>query len=60
MLLGWSDDQVAVGADIMMSQYYRREWAKLIGREGEWDYLLAEDPAVTKATIKLMLTKDGE
>lgn len=60
LLLGWSDGDVALGNDIMIPQYYRREWAKLIGRESEWDYLLAEEPAITRATIKLVLTSGGD
>ena len=39
MLLGSSNDEVSVGQDVMTSQYYRREWAKLVGRADEWDYL---------------------
>jgi hypothetical protein len=59
LLLGWSDGQVIVGADVMMSQYYRREWAKLVGRHSEWDYLVAEDTRITEATIRLLLPIDG-
>lgn len=59
-LLGHSNGTVAVGADIMKPQYYRREWAKLVGREHEWDYLLVENPAVTRETIKLILAGNGE
>jgi hypothetical protein len=55
MLLGWADANVYVGADIMVPQYYRREWAILIGDPDRWDYLIAEDPGITAATIQLLL-----
>jgi hypothetical protein len=55
LLLGWTDGKVYVGADIMISQYYRREWAILIGDPDRWDYLIAENPGITAATIQLLL-----
>jgi hypothetical protein len=55
LLLGWNEGKVYVGADIMVSQYYRREWAILAGDPDRWDYLVADDPGITAATIQLLL-----
>lgn len=60
LLLGWTDDHVTLGADIRVPQYYRQEWARLIGRQDEWDYLVAENPNITAATIKQVLSINGE
>jgi len=54
LLLGWSARQVMVGADPRVSQYYRREWARLVGRKDEWDYLVAENPRITATTMRLL------
>jgi hypothetical protein len=54
LLLGWSGGNVHVGADTMVSQYYRREWARLTGNPDHWDYLIAEDSDITAATIRLL------
>lgn len=55
LLLGWTSGNVHVGADTMVSQYYRREWAALIGDPDRWDYIIAEDPGITAAAIQLLL-----
>jgi hypothetical protein len=55
MLLGWANDNVHVGSDIMVPQYYRREWANIAGDPDRWDYIIAEDPDITAATIQLLL-----
>jgi hypothetical protein len=60
LLLGWTEGNVVVGADVMVSQYYRREWAKAVGRPDEWDYLVAEDSVITKATIRRVFSIFGE
>jgi hypothetical protein len=54
LLLGWSARHVLVGADPRVSQYYRREWARLVGRDDEWDYLVAENPRITATTMRLL------
>jgi hypothetical protein len=59
-LLGWSARHVMVGADPRVSQYYRREWARLVGREDEWDYLIAEDSFITAATLRLLAPGRGD
>lgn len=56
-LLGWTSAEVHVGADTLVSQYYRREWAALVGDPDRWDYLIAEDPGITAATIQLLLPR---
>jgi hypothetical protein len=55
LLLGWSGRGTIVGRDTGVSQYYRREWARLIGRRDHWDYVIAEDSSVTIRTIELVL-----
>lgn len=52
LLMGYTSGPCFVGRDVRISQYYRREWARLLGRVDNWDYLLAEDPALTKETIE--------
>jgi diadenosine tetraphosphate (Ap4A) HIT family hydrolase len=59
LLLGRTSHEVVVGADVLVSQFYRREWARLLGRGDEWDYLVAEDPLITAATIELILGGKG-
>jgi diadenosine tetraphosphate (Ap4A) HIT family hydrolase len=54
LLVGWSSTSTAIGSDVRVSQYYRREWARITGRPDEWDYLLAEDANVTAETIQLL------
>jgi hypothetical protein len=56
-LLGWTSAEVHVGDDTLVSQYYRREWASLVGDPDRWDYLIAEDPSITEATIQLLLPR---
>jgi hypothetical protein len=56
LLLGWTDGDVHVGADPMIPQYYRREWAALAGDPDRWDYIIAENPGITAATIQLLLS----
>ncbi|MCO6003393.1 hypothetical protein NE236_00175 [Actinoallomurus purpureus] len=51
LLMGHSPGHCFVGRDVGISQYYRREWARLLGRADEWDYLLSEDPELTRKTI---------
>jgi diadenosine tetraphosphate (Ap4A) HIT family hydrolase len=60
MLLGWSGGVITVGRDVMIPQYYRREWAKLVGRPDEWDYLIAENAQITATTISRILTGGEE
>ena len=59
-LLGWSARPVMVGADPHVSQYYRREWARLVGRADEWDYLIAENSFITAATLRLLAPGLGD
>lgn len=54
LLVGWSGSHVAVGSDPKVSQYYRREWARLVGRDDEWDYLAVENARVTASTMRLL------
>jgi hypothetical protein len=55
LLLGGTGRETRVGRDTGVSQYYRREWARLIGRRDHWDYVVAEDSSVTIRTIELVL-----
>jgi diadenosine tetraphosphate (Ap4A) HIT family hydrolase len=57
LLLGWTGRPVFVGADPARPQYYRQQWARLIGRPDEWDYLLCEDARITRATIETVLQR---
>ncbi len=59
LLVGWSSGRVAVGSDPKVSQYYRREWARLVGRDDEWDYLAAENARITAATMRLLAPDRG-
>lgn len=60
LLLGRSADPVVVGPDPRVSQYYRREWARLVGRADEWDYLAAENARITATTIRLLAPGNGD
>lgn len=51
LLFGHHKGTCQVGRDIGKSQYYRREWAKLLGKPDEWDYLVTEDNKRTMRTI---------
>ncbi|TKK81222.1 hypothetical protein FDA94_33690 [Herbidospora galbida] len=51
LLLGHHKGPCHVGADIGRSQYYRREWAKILGKPDHWDYLVTEDGTNTMRTI---------
>jgi hypothetical protein len=57
LLLGDTSGPCFVGRDVGVSQYYRREWARLLGREDDWDYLLAEDPELTRETIESFFSR---
>jgi hypothetical protein len=59
LLLGWTGRPVFVGADPARPQYYRQQWARLVGRPDEWDYLLCEDARITRATIEAVLRQQG-
>lgn len=59
LLVGWSGSHVAVGSDPKVSQYYRREWARLVGRDDEWDYLAAENARITATTMRLLAPDHG-
>lgn len=56
LLLGHREGRCFVGRDVQLSQYYRREWARTLGRSNDWDYLLAEDPEITRETIRVFLS----
>jgi hypothetical protein len=57
LLVGDTSGPCFVGRDVRVSQYYRREWARLLGREESWDYLLTEDPELTRETIELFFSR---
>lgn len=57
LLTGFHPGPCSVGSDVAVSQYYRQEWAKSVGRADEWDYLLAENPANTKNTIESIFAR---
>jgi hypothetical protein len=52
LLMGQSPGLCFVGRDVGISQYYRREWAKILDKADEWDYILTEDPVLTRNTIR--------
>lgn len=52
LLMGYSSGPCFTGGDVGLSQYYRREWAKIIGRADDWDYLISSAPDVTRQTIE--------
>ncbi|MEV7006703.1 hypothetical protein [Streptosporangium sp. NPDC051022] len=55
LLMGHTSGPCFTGHDVGLSQYYRREWAKIVGRDDEWDYLLSNTPDVTRRTIESIL-----
>ncbi|GAA3129609.1 hypothetical protein [Streptosporangium carneum] len=55
LLMGHTSGSCFTGRDAEPSQYYRREWAKIVGRDDEWDYLLSGSPDVTRRTIESIL-----
>lgn len=57
LLLGWSDGKCFIGRDVCISQYFRREWARLLGKPDRWDYALVEDSDITRATIDMFLDR---
>jgi hypothetical protein len=59
LLMGRSPGRCFTGRDVGISQYYRREWARLLGRADEWDYLLSEDPALTRKTIAAFFSRQA-
>lgn len=55
LLMGHRGEACYVGDDVCEAQHFRRAWARAVGQPERWDYLLAEDPQITRATIKQFL-----
>jgi hypothetical protein len=58
LLMGYTSGPCFTGRDVRVSQYYRREWARLLGKGDNWDYLISEDHAITRETIKMFLCRE--
>lgn len=54
LLLGWNPGPCSIGADVRVSQYFRRQWAEVRGEPDLWDYALVEDSSTTHQTIRLL------
>lgn len=58
LLYGASDESIIVGPDPRVSQYYRREWALLLGLPDHWDYALGDVSAAQKSSLLSLLGGD--